>query len=498
MTHQAPSGLKPERAQTLPQPNQSNAQTTPMAKTSKREETAIKPQPKLKVVKGGETEKEVPAAEKMMAAQLEGQLKKKAASKPSEATQAAAAMQYEDKALAYADFARKIRHSEQVEGGLVAAALEYAIVEAAKSAGEAVDPVNPDALMSFMEQVSEGSHPFGTLYVATSKAMREIQERVQGTPRPAKLTARLGLILGAAALPVAEKLAQSALKAAELHYYAEWGKSKLTSVDAKRDYKALGSLADFLNSKGRDIKASQVRSEAEQFIQTEAVRTVDVTKPPEMDLSKLSVSEAKLVNMVKNAGGSVTTEVIKRGFSDGSWSIKDMSRLMDQKVLSTPREGVVRLDESKLMPPAIPPPDKNFGAGLQGPPRKSHAIKTPKEPRKHEWQLTTEGQQVCSFCAKPDIDAEPCPGPKKPPRASGANKPIINPEGKCLCGCGAEVKTTSRFGIGHDAKLHSAVLKAAKGDKAILAGLPLKREASAAYLRQAPWMTPEVLKAIGL
>lgn len=64
----------------------------------------------------------------------------------------------------------------------------------------------------------------------------------------------------------------------------------------------------------------------------------------------------------------------------------------------------------------------------------------------------------------------------------------------CLCGC--KVKTTRNFAPGHDARLHSLVLRVAKGeaDKKELPKSPRVR----AYLVSAPWMTKKIAKSIGL
>lgn len=487
--------------------------------TAKKSKTESKP--KLTVVKSNPQ----PAAEKMMAKQLDAQLvkvkaeqvanpvskalvdgpvTKKARAKPTEASLAVQAMEYADRALAYGEFLRRLRNGEQVDGGLVSAAVEFATSKATEEAGEQFAPLDAKTLSDVRQALMMNTHPFGAVYREAVTKVHELRTRLHGAEVPQRVFDKLDLVLGAAALPVAEKLAQRAFQSAEFHYYAEWARGKIVGVPsaerANKEAKSLDSLADFLNGKGLEVKAKALRAQAEEL---RADPSKMAPPPREMDLSKLSKTEALLVNFVKNAGGSVTTEILKDGFAKGDWSVKDMSRMMDLKVLSTPREGVVRLDESKLMPPENPPKDKAFGDGKQGPPRKSHAIKTPKADTPHKWQSQTDGSSQCLDCKAVQAKGEVppllgCKGVPKAPRPSGANKPIVNPEGLCLCGCGAATKTTSRFGIGHDAKLHSAVLKAAKGDKAVLAALPLKRETTVAYLKQAPWMTPEVLKAIGL
>jgi len=64
----------------------------------------------------------------------------------------------------------------------------------------------------------------------------------------------------------------------------------------------------------------------------------------------------------------------------------------------------------------------------------------------------------------------------------------------CLCGCGFMSK--ARFLPGHDAKLHSLVLKIQrqKADKSELTTAPETLN----YLNTAPWMNDEIRAAIGL
>lgn len=73
---------------------------------------------------------------------------------------------------------------------------------------------------------------------------------------------------------------------------------------------------------------------------------------------------------------------------------------------------------------------------------------------------------------------------------------VVNATGKCLCGCGAEIGPKRRFAMGHDAKLHSLVLRVFRG-KADKSELPTS-EATTNYLRTAPWMKDEIREALGL
>ncbi|MGK4001137.1 hypothetical protein WMF31_00830 [Sorangium sp. So ce1036] len=89
----------------------------------------------------------------------------------------------------------------------------------------------------------------------------------------------------------------------------------------------------------------------------------------------------------------------------------------------------------------------------------------------------------------------------KAPKAKRAKETMTTATGICLCGCGAELGPKRRFALGHDAKLHSIVLKVARG-QAGRGALPEacfdKSSATVEYLRGAPWMTDEIREAIGI
>lgn len=93
-------------------------------------------------------------------------------------------------------------------------------------------------------------------------------------------------------------------------------------------------------------------------------------------------------------------------------------------------------------------------------------------------------------------DHAPAPEPKakaaKTPKAKAAPVPKPTKAEKsmhpCMCGCGTEVG--GKFAIGHDAKLHSLVSKAAEADKKLSAEL---RKLAGAYILQR-W--PEEAKSV--
>lgn len=96
---------------------------------------------------------------------------------------------------------------------------------------------------------------------------------------------------------------------------------------------------------------------------------------------------------------------------------------------------------------------------------------------------------------KEPTKAEPAKAAKAAARAEKAKTPIKNVELKpCLCGCGFASK--SRFLPGHDARLHSIVLKIHRGKmgKDEMTYAP----ATLTYLKTAPWMTDEIAASIDL
>jgi hypothetical protein len=98
-------------------------------------------------------------------------------------------------------------------------------------------------------------------------------------------------------------------------------------------------------------------------------------------------------------------------------------------------------------------------------------------------------EQPASEPAKPAKEKK-----EKKPRAKKVEEPAA--AGECLCGCGTKLAGKRRFSQGHDAKLHSLVLRVHRGQasKEELPTLPATFE----YLRSAPWMKPEIAASIGL
>lgn len=80
-------------------------------------------------------------------------------------------------------------------------------------------------------------------------------------------------------------------------------------------------------------------------------------------------------------------------------------------------------------------------------------------------------------------------------RKKAADK-VVNAIGECLWRCGLQVGTKCRLAPGHDAKLHSLVLRVSRGQVG-KDERPVS-EASREYLCGAPWMKPELAEAIRL
>ena len=89
---------------------------------------------------------------------------------------------------------------------------------------------------------------------------------------------------------------------------------------------------------------------------------------------------------------------------------------------------------------------------------------------------------------KTALDATKKPAATKPEKTPRQKK-VIEPHA-CLCGCGAVITSKSRFLSGHDAKLHSAVLKTYRADQLFHTSTREQYD----YLSSAPWMTTEILK----
>lgn len=86
---------------------------------------------------------------------------------------------------------------------------------------------------------------------------------------------------------------------------------------------------------------------------------------------------------------------------------------------------------------------------------------------------------------------------KKAPKAAKAKRePKVKAEALvCFCGCGKKTADHKRrFLQGHDARLHSHVLKVGKGEMA-KSTVPTERPEVMEFIKTAKWATDEVLKA---
>ncbi len=86
------------------------------------------------------------------------------------------------------------------------------------------------------------------------------------------------------------------------------------------------------------------------------------------------------------------------------------------------------------------------------------------------------------------------PGKKKEPKAKKEKTEADRDfERTCLCGCGVVVTKRANFRAGHDAKVKSRVIGCSRDGSKMVVHADL-----AEYLRTAPWMTPELRKAVHL
>ena len=126
--------------------------------------------------------------------------------------------------------------------------------------------------------------------------------------------------------------------------------------------------------------------------------------------------------------------------------------------------------------------------------RKPAKVAEKAEPAEERAAVTVKEPAVVPV-VKEAANEAPAADATKKAAAEKAKKPVKNIELRpCLCGCGSASK--SRFLPGHDARLHSIVLRIHRGK----APKDELTEASATldYLKTAPWMTDEIAKSIEL
>lgn len=270
------------------------------------------------------------------------------------------------------------------------------------------------------------------------------------------------------------KVKQTVLASVHLAVLSAWKQGriagKVTELSLTKSADKMDKLAAWRERSGdEDVSHIQARADAFRATKPEEVlsRFKEATKK-EYDMSKIPVSmQATLKKFVDN-GGSVLEEALA-GLQIDPKTIKAM---MAKKLIEQPSVGLYRLIEKVVV--KEPTPEKKAEA---------EAVAKPAKPPK-----------------------EPKPPKEKKPRAE---KPKINPSELCLCGCSEKVPATSRFRPGHDAKLHSLVLKTIKAqkDKDALAKLakdsPARLEPKGeqgklqlAYLKAAPWMDDATKKGI--
>lgn len=202
------------------------------------------------------------------------------------------------------------------------------------------------------------------------------------------------------------------------------------------------------------------------------------TKKDYSPMAKLPTSLKEALEKIIAAGGSTVQEnLLSLGITDAI-----MTKLLTNKLVEQPSVGLFRVIEQAVTAPKASPP-KAAPLTIVGEPA---ASKPPKE-------------------AKPPKPPKPAKVPK-PPKPEKAAK---NPSELCLCGCSEKVPSSSRFRPGHDARLHSLVLKTikAQGDKKALGEIETDAKLfpkgeqgrlQRAYLESAPWMDPATRKGIAL
>ncbi|KYG10911.1 hypothetical protein BE21_09480 [Sorangium cellulosum] len=185
------------------------------------------------------------------------------------------------------------------------------------------------------------------------------------------------------------------------------------------------------------------------------------------------------------------------------------------------RKKAAKEDEAPTSAPAeaapISQPQEVVPASEQAPEAANDTVETPESPAAgSEAQAGGQAPETAVEASEKAAEEvgeaseaqveQPAAGKKaskktKAPKAPRAKKTVTNATGRCLCGCGAELGPKRRFAQGHDAKLHSIVLKVARG-QAGRGALPEacvdKFSPTMTYLNGAPWMTDEIREAIGL
>ena len=191
---------------------------------------------------------------------------------------------------------------------------------------------------------------------------------------------------------------------------------------------------------------------------------------------------------LRAANNLVNSRVVT--LTGGVYRLREQKKAQGEEAPSTQRPRSRR--EEPASEPASEPtsPVQEAAAPVQEPVAEPAPVTVESEPStKPEGKKAAKGAKGAK-AAKATADAA------KPSKPAKPEKPAINPTGKCLCGCGTELGDKRRFAIGHDAKLHSLVLKVFRG-KAQKDELPAT-DATRSYLQTAPWMTDEIREALSL
>lgn len=251
----------------------------------------------------------------------------------------------------------------------------------------------------------------------------------------------------------------------------------VTDLSLEKQANKIEKLAEWRERAG-DENAAQIQARADAirtFTPEELYKQFELaTKKDYSPMAKLPSSQQIALEKIIANGGTITAEAAKEvHIPEGV-----MKTLVIKKLVEQTPEGLFRVMPSPEIVKEKTAEEKAATKAAAKGPKAEKTAKAKKEPKEKK---------------------------VRPPKV------LVNPTELCLCGCGAKVPGTSRFAPGHDAKLHSLVLKTVKaeGDKGKLAELAKATPAvllpkgevgklQTAYLQNAPWMDASLKKAIGV
>ncbi|MCC6559672.1 MAG: hypothetical protein IT372_42690, partial [Polyangiaceae bacterium] len=205
-----------------------------------------------------------------------------------------------------------------------------------------------------------------------------------------------------------------------------------------------------------------------------------------MNETMLTGAQQKVVDFISKHGEIEATHLKARGLD-----VRAANNLVKAGLL-TATNGVYRLRAVKTQPKEAKAKEAKEAKAKKDAPATVKPAEKAAPAAVTEPATTTDASVAEPAKADKAAKAEPKAKANKP--AARPEKPAINPTERCLCGCGAEIGPKRRFSIGHDAKLHSLVLRVHRG-KAKADEIPTE-PTTLEYLKTAPWMTDEIAMAI--